>query len=243
MAFSLAVIILFGLTADYAARRLKIPGLVGMLLAGVIWLAPRLLGMSTLDAAILGAILAAVSPAVVVPMMIDFMDRGRGTRKGIPTLVLAASSIDDVFVIVVFTILLGAHGGEAGNLWLKLAEIPVSVLLGVAVGLIPGYLLYRLFTRYDFRPPKRTIVVIGTAIAITWLESAVAKWVPVASLIGVMASGGLCPQGHRPGRHRRPAARRRSGGRGNHPGRGRAIDPADRPPGRGRHRPAGGALA
>lgn len=253
MAIGIALIIILGLSADYMFRRFKLPGLVGMLLVGVVigpyaldlmapemmrvsadfrkialivillragfelrrdtlnrvgraavtmsvvpalfeiagitLLAPYLLGMTYLEAAILGSILGAVSPAVVVPLMIDFMDRGRGAKKGIPTLILGASSLDDVFVIVLFTVFLGMYGGGEINLWLKLAEIPVSIVLGVAVGVVPGYLLYRLFTRYDWRPPKRTIVVMGVAIFLTWLEGALEGRVPIASLLGVMAIG------------------------------------------------------
>ncbi|MDZ7700151.1 MAG: cation:proton antiporter [Deltaproteobacteria bacterium] len=116
------------------------------------------------------------------------MDRGRGTKRG-PHPILGASSVDDVFVIVLFTVFLGMYGGGEVNLWVKLAEIPLSIVLGIIAGLIPGYFLYRLFTRYDWRPPKRTIVVMGVAIALTWLETAVEHWVPVASLLGVMAIG------------------------------------------------------
>ena len=158
-------------------------------IVGVTLVAPRLLGMTYLEAAILGAILGAVSPAVVVPLMIDFMDRGRGTKKGIPTLILGASSVDDVFVIVLFTVFLGMYGGGEVNLWARLAEIPLSIVLGIIAGLIPGYLLYHLFTKYDWRPPKRTIVVMGMAIFLTWLEQVLKHWVPVASLLGVMAIG------------------------------------------------------
>ncbi|MFZ0131289.1 MAG: cation:proton antiporter [Desulfobacterales bacterium] len=253
MAFSIAVIILLGLGSDYLFRRLRLPGLVGMLLAGILvgpyildlispatmavsgdfrkialivillragfelrrdtlnrvgraallmstvpavfeilgvmWVAPRLLGISLLDAALLGSVLGAVSPAVVVPLMIDFMDRGRGTRKGIPTLVLGASSVDDVFVIVLFTIFLGMYGGGEVNIWARLAQIPVSIVLGIAIGLVPGFILLKLFQKYDWRPPKRTIVVLGVAIFLTWLESVTERWVPVASLLGVMAIG------------------------------------------------------
>ena len=253
MAVSLALIIVFGLSADYLFRRFNLPGLVGMLLmgvlvgpyvlnlmapemmavsvdfrkialivillragfelrrdtlnqvgraaltmsavpaifeiAGVMLVAPKLLGMTYLEAAILGAILGAVSPAVVVPLMIDFMDRGRGTKKGIPTLILGASSVDDVFVIVLFTVFLGMHGGEAFNLWWKLSEVPVSIVLGIILGLIPGYLLLRLFQKYDWRPPKRTIMVLGVAILLTRIETGLEKWIPVASLLGVMAIG------------------------------------------------------
>jgi len=253
MAASLALIIILGLGSDYLFRRMKLPGLVGMLLVGIlsgpyVWnlmapeimkvsgdfrkialivillragfelrrdtlhrvgraaltmsvvpaileiigvmlVAPKWLHMSLLEAALLGSILAAVSPAVVVPLMIDFMDRGRGAKKGIPTLVLGASSVDDVFVIVLFTIFLGMYGGGEVNFWAKLGEIPLSIVLGIVVGLIPGYFLYWLFSKYDWRPPKRTLIVLGTAILLTWIEGQCEKWVPIASLLGVMAIG------------------------------------------------------
>lgn len=253
MAISISVIIILGLAADYIFRKMKFPGIVGILVMGIVsgpyalglirpemmavssdfqkialivillraglelpketlnrvggtaltmsavpvifeiigvaLVAPKLLHMSWLEAAILGAILSAVSPAVVVPLMISLMDRGRGAKKGIPTMILGASCLSDVFVIVVFTILLGMYGGAKVNLWLKLSQIPISVILGILVGIIPGYMLYWLFTRYDWQPPKRTIVIMGIAIFLTWLEKEVAPWVPVASLLGVMAIG------------------------------------------------------
>ncbi len=253
MAVSLALIMVLGLGADYLFRKMKLPGLVGMLIVGiligpyvlglmrpdmmtvsadfrkialivillragfelhrdtlnrvgraaltmsvvpavfeivgVVLVAPRWLHISTLEAAILGTILGAVSPAVVVPLMINFMDRGRGSRKGLPTLLLGASSIDDVFVIVLFSIFLGMYGGGQINIWRQLADIPISIALGILVGLVAGYFLYRLFTRYDWRPPKRTLIVIGVSIFLTWLETAAEPWVPVASLLGVMTIG------------------------------------------------------
>ncbi|SMC25634.1 sodium/proton antiporter, CPA1 family [Desulfacinum hydrothermale DSM 13146] len=253
MAVSLALIVVLGLLADYLFRKMKLPGLVGMLLVGIVmgpyvlglmrpemmqvsadfrkialivillragfelhrdtlnrvgraaltmsavpaifeivgvtWVAPKWLGISTLEAAILGSILGAVSPAVVVPLMIDFMDRGRGAKKGIPTLILGASSVDDVFVIVLFSIFLGMYGGGHVNVWAKLAGIPISITLGILVGAVSGYLLYKLFTLYDWRPPKRTLVVLGVSIFLTWLEGAVEHWVPIASLLGVMTIG------------------------------------------------------
>lgn len=253
MAFSLALIIVLGLATDYLFRRMKLPGLVGMLIVGIIagpyvldimkpqmmevssdfrmialivillragfelhrdtlnrvgraaltmsivpavfeivgvvLVAPSLLHITYLEAAILGCILAAVSPAVVVPLMIDFMDRGRGTKKGIPTLLLGASSVDDVFVIVLFTIFLGMYGGGEVNVPAKLAEIPLSVTLGIIAGIISGYGLVRLFSRYDWRPPKRTLLVVAVAILLTWLERVLEKTVSIASLLGVMAIG------------------------------------------------------
>lgn len=253
MALSLALIIVFGLSADYLFSRIKLPGLIGMLIVGVfagpymlnimspgmmnvsgdfrkialivillragfelrrealrlvgraavimsavpavfeivgvMLVAPKLLHMTYLEAAILGSILAAVSPAVVVPLMIDFMDRGRGSQKGIPTMILGASSLDDVFVIVLFTVFLGMYGGDQTNILLKLGEIPVSIVLGIIVGIVPGYFLYKLFTKYDWRPPKRTMLVMGISIVLTWLETVCENHVPVASLLGVMAIG------------------------------------------------------
>ncbi|MFP3867883.1 MAG: cation:proton antiporter [Desulfobacteraceae bacterium] len=253
MAFSLAVIIVLGLAADYLFRKIKLPGLVGMLIvgilsgpyvfnlldpammavspdfrklalivillragfelrrdtlhrtarpallmsavpalaeiAGVVILAPVLLDLNWLEAAILGTILGAVSPAVVVPLMINFMERGKGDKKGIPTLILAASSIDDVFVIVIFTILLGMYGGQQINLAWQLAGIPISIVLGIIVGLIPGYILYKLFLRFELAPPRKTIMVMGVAIVLTWLEDLAHRFLPIASLLGVMAIG------------------------------------------------------
>lgn len=253
MASSLALIIILGLSADYLFRRIKLPGLVGMLIvgvlagpyvldlmmpemmkasadfrrialivillragfelrrdalkrvgraavimsavpavfeiAGVMLVAPPLLHITYLEAAILGSILAAVSPAVVVPLMIDFMDRGRGSKKGIPTMVLGASSLDDVFVIVLFTVFLSMYGGEQTSILWQLSKIPISIVLGIIVGLIPGYFLYRLFEKYDWRPPKRTMLVMGVAITLTWIEAVCEHYVPIASLLGVMAVG------------------------------------------------------
>ncbi|MDI6853225.1 MAG: sodium:proton antiporter [Deltaproteobacteria bacterium] len=253
MAISLAFIIILGLGADYLFRRLKLPGLVGMLLvgmlvgphvlgllrpemmavsadfrkialivillragfelrkdvlhrtarpavlmssvpalfeiAGVVLLAPFLLNLTPLEAAILGTILGAVSPAVVVPLMIDFMERGKGAKKGIPTLVLAASAIDDVFVIVIFTILLAMEKGQQVNFAWQAASIPIAIVLGIILGLIPGYLLYKLFSKFDFVSPRRTIIVLGVAIVLTWVEDLTHQFIPMASLLGVMALG------------------------------------------------------
>lgn len=253
MAISLALIVLLGLAADIAFRKFKLPGLVGMLIVGilvgpyvlglmrpemmhvsadfrkialivillragfelrrdtlnrvgktaitmavvpalfelaaVIVVAPHFLKISYLEAAILGSILAAVSPAVVVPLMIEFMERGKGGKKGIPTMILAASSVDDVFVIVIFTIFLGMYGGQKVNIAWQLAGIPISIVLGIIVGLVPGYFLYKLFLKYDWQPPRRTLLVMGTSVCLLWLEDLAHNIVPVASLLGVMAIG------------------------------------------------------
>ena len=102
-------------------------------IAGMVLLAPRLLGISVLDAAIMGSVVAAVSPAVIVPKMLRLMEEGRGTRAGIPQMIMAGASVDDVFVIVLFTAFTGlADGGgiSAGTL----ARIPFSIVLGILAG-------------------------------------------------------------------------------------------------------------
>lgn len=111
----------------------------------VMALGQLLLGLSLLESAILGSVLAAVSPAVVVPLMIRFMERDMGAKKGIPTMILAAASLDDVFVIVVYSVLIGIYTGSSVNVVWHLAGIPVSILLGTAAGLIIGVLLFRVF--------------------------------------------------------------------------------------------------
>ena len=113
-------------------------------LAGMILLAPRLLGISTLEAAVMGAVLAAVSPAVVVPRMVKLMEEGYGAEKGIPQLILAGASVDDVYVIVLFSTFTGLMQGEEVSV-LRFINIPVSILLGIVVGLVTGYLLSRYF--------------------------------------------------------------------------------------------------
>ncbi len=148
-----------------------------------------LLDLSYLEAAILGSVLSAVSPAVVVPLMIRFMDERRGTAKGIPTLVLAASSIDDVFVIVVYSSLIGMYtGGEVNLVW-KVAGIPISILLGIVVGLATGYLLFLLFRRFNPRATKRVLAVVGISVFLVDLEHRLQDLVPFAALLAVMAVG------------------------------------------------------
>jgi NhaP-type Na+/H+ or K+/H+ antiporter len=92
-------------------------------------------------------------------------------------------------VIVLFTVFLGMYGDSQSAILVKLTEIPVSIVLGILVGLIPGYFLYRLFNRYDWRPPKRTLMVLGVGILLTWAEHLCEPYVPIASLLGVMAIG------------------------------------------------------
>ncbi len=253
MAVSIAMIILLGLLSDHLFRRLNMPGLVGMLLTGMVLgpyalnvidqviltvssdfrmialivillragfatqretlnkvgktailmgvvpavlegamitvIARQLFGMSTLEAAVLGCAVAAVSPAVVVPSMIRFIEDKRGTKKGIPTLLLASSSLDNVFVIVIFSALIGMYEGKSAHLFTTLLQIPLSIALGIASGIVIGFALYKMFVRYQPRATKKGMIVIGAAILLTWMERVLKPYVLVSSLSGVMAVG------------------------------------------------------
>ena len=104
---------------------------------GMILLAPKLMGLTVLEAAIMGAVLAAVSPAVVVPRMVRLMDEGYGVNKGIPQLILAGASVDDVYVIVLFSTFTGMMQGESASVT-SFLNVPVSIFLGVVLGLLLG---------------------------------------------------------------------------------------------------------
>lgn len=111
---------------------------------GILIFAPKLMGLTTLEAAIMGAVLAAVSPAVVVPRMVKLMDEGYGTREGIPQLILAGASVDDVYVIVLFSTFVSMMQG-GGTSVIKFINIPISIALGIAIGLVAGAASKQLF--------------------------------------------------------------------------------------------------
>jgi len=253
MTTSLALMILLGLAANYLFTRAKLPGLLGMLILGILlgpyvlnWLDPDLLrisvdlrkialiiillraglgiskedlrlvgpaairmscipgivegfavallstvvfGFSFIEGGILGFILAAVSPAVVVPSMLEYMEKGIGTVKGIPTLILAGASIDDVFAITIFTAFLGLYSGSHVNIGIQILNIPVSILIGVVLGLIMGIIMVRLFKRYHIRDTKKVLMILGSAIFLTAIEDALKNSIEIAGLLGVMTIG------------------------------------------------------
>lgn len=137
----------------------------------------------------LGFIIAAVSPAVVVPMMIGFIERRMGARKAIPTMVMAAASLDDVIAIVIFSVFLGIYTGTSSSLLLKTAGIPVSIVAGIGAGLLIGWILIRLFDRFNPRATKRTLIVVGISILLIRLQQLLEGVLPFAALLAVMATG------------------------------------------------------
>lgn len=158
--------------------------------AAVTALGPMLLGLSRLESLMLGCVLGAVSPAVVVPMMVRFNQERLGTAKGIPTLVLAGASLDDVTVIVAFSVALSAYTGGSVNMAWQAASIPLGIVAGIAAGLACGAILYRLFDRLNPRATKRALAVLAVAIVLSQAEHwLAARSLPFAALLAVIAMG------------------------------------------------------
>lgn len=253
MLTSLGLVLLLGMALGALAKRLKLPSLVGMLIAGMILgpyalnllsdsllnisadlrqlaliiiltraglsldvealkrvgrpailmcfvpacfeilgmtlLAPVLLGVSTLDAAIMGAVVGAVSPAVIVPRMIRLSEEGWGVDRGIPQLILAGASVDDVFVIVMFTAFTGLASGGQGLTAGAVLSIPASILTGVAAGLLLGWLLAQWFRRVHMRDSVKVVILLSLAFLLVAAEDALEGVFPFSGLLAVMGAG------------------------------------------------------
>lgn len=252
MLISLAIIFLGGLLSGAVSRRLKLPGLLGMLLVGIIFgphnlnlldqsilmispelrkialiiilikaglsldiqdlkkvgrpaillcfvpatfeiigfllFAPALLHISLLEAGIIGAVMGAVSPAVIIPKMTKMIDEGWGTDQGIPQMIIAGSSADDVYVIVLFTAFVSLAGGENASV-MNFFQIPVSIILGVLLGLLGGFLLSGLFKRFHMRDSIKVIIILSVSFIFAAAEDLLSGTIPVSGLLAVMSMG------------------------------------------------------
>lgn len=253
MATDLAIVIILGLSANAIFTKIKLPGLLGMIISGILvgpygfnllseeilkvsadfrkialiiillragfgiskedlkkvgapamrlscipglfegfaiaYSSMKIFGFNFIQGGILGFIIAAVSPAVIVPSMLDFMEKGLGERKGIPTLILAGASIDDVFAITIFSTFLGIYNGSQVNIGIKILSIPISIILGMSVGVIIGIFLVKLFKKYSIRDTKKVLYIIGAGIFLTALEDLIKSKIEIAGLLGVMTTG------------------------------------------------------
>lgn len=253
MASSLAIIILLGLIANKLFEKLKLPGLLGMLILGILigphglnWLSKdilnassdlrkialivillraglglnkdelklvgktalklscipgiieglfiaiasvKLLGFSFVQGGLLGFIIAAVSPAVVVPQMLNLIDKGLGKAKGIPTLILAGASIDDVFAITIFSTFLGLYAGKNINIAIQILKIPVSIILGTLIGVLSAIIIIKIFKKYPIDNTKKILIILSISIILTLIEALLKGKLEIASLLGVMALG------------------------------------------------------
>lgn len=176
---------------------LKKIGKKGLLLAfipatfeivAVILIAPLIFNISYTTAAIMGAIVAAVSPAVVVPRMIKFIDEGYGTEKKIPQMILAGASIDDVYVIVLFYAFLKL--GQGGSLDLMtVLNIPISIILGIFLGVIVGYLGSLFFKKTNIRDTVKVLIIFAAGFLFVTLEDVLSKTIALSGLLAVMSFG------------------------------------------------------
>lgn len=253
MILSLAVIITLGLIFNKLFKSIKLPGLLGMLILGIIvgpnmlnlisndiltispdlrkialivillraglrinrstlkkvgktalkmsflpcviegftiaFVSKYILNISFIEAGMLGFIIAAVSPAVVVPQMLELINKGKGRENGVPTIILAASSIDDVFAITIFSTFLGLYGGSNISISGKLLSIPISILLGGGIGILIALLLIGIFKKFHLRDTEKTLIILASGMFLTSLEDIFKNIVSIASLLGVMAVG------------------------------------------------------
>lgn len=157
--------------------------LLGMLLLG-----PKIMGFTMLEAAIMGAVLAAVSPAVVVPRMVKLTDEKYGTAEGIPQLILAGASVDDVYVIVLFSTFVGMMQGESASV-LSFVNIPVSIILGIILGLGIGIGLAQFFKLLHMRDTTKVLMLLSISLLLVTIEDAMTTTITFSALIAIMFIG------------------------------------------------------
>ena len=157
-------------------------------LLGMILLAPKLMGLTVLEAAVMGAVLAAVSPAVVVPRMVKLMEEGYGVKEGIPQLILAGASVDDVYVIVLFSTFVGMMQGQGVSV-VNFINIPVSIVLGIAIGLLFGVLLAYYFKKVHIRDTSKVLIILSISFLLVVMEDRLTTAITFSALIAIMFLG------------------------------------------------------
>ena len=155
---------------------------------GMILLAPKLMGLTVLEAAIMGAVLAAVSPAVVVPRMVKLMDEGYGVNKGIPQLILAGASVDDVYVIVLFSTFTGMMQGESASVT-SFLNVPVSIFLGVVLGLLLGTFFAYYLKKVHLRDTAKVLIILSVSFLLVVIEDHLNTPITFSALIAIMFIG------------------------------------------------------
>lgn len=157
-------------------------------IVGMLILAPILLDVSLLDATIMGTVVAAVSPAVVVPRMLRLMENGYGREKSIPQMIMASASVDDVFVIVLFTAFSGL--AQSGTITpARFLAIPTSIILGLAGGVVLGLALTFLFSRFHIRDTSKVIIILSISFLLVTIERSLSGVIGFSGLLAVMALG------------------------------------------------------
>ena len=155
---------------------------------GVVLIAPHLFHISIVEALIMGSVIAAVSPAVIVPRMIRIMEEGYGKTNSVPQLILAGASVDDVFVIVLFTAFTSLEqGGQVSPM--SLFQIPLSILLGVIIGIILGLILTFFFRKVHMRDSVKIIIILSISFLLIALQNRLEGIIPFSGLLAIMSMG------------------------------------------------------
>lgn len=155
---------------------------------GTILIAPKFFNITIIEAAILGSVLAAVSPAVIVPRMIKLIEIKKGTNKSIPQLIMAGASVDDVFVIVLFTSFLNFEKG--GNFsFIKLLQVPIAITTGILIGYIVSIILIKFFKVFHMRDSIKIVIVLSISFLLLELEKYLGSFIPFSALISIMSIG------------------------------------------------------
>ena len=162
---------------------------------GVILIAPKLFGVTVLEAAIMGSVLAAVSPAVIVPRMIKLTEEGYGKKRSIPQLILVGASVDDVFVMVIFTSLTALASTGVGSA-ASFLQIPVSIVMGCLMGSLTGILLIKFFKTFHMRDSVKILIIISLSFLMLELENQMAGRIPMSGLLAIMSIGIAISQGY-----------------------------------------------
>ncbi len=155
---------------------------------GMILLAPKLLHVSVVEAAVMGAVIAAVSPAVIVPKMLKLIEERYGTKKGIPQLILAGASVDDVYVIVLFTAFTALAQGEKISI-MSFVNIPISICIGIGIGVMLGYILAKYFQKVHIRDTAKVIIMLSLSFVLVTIENNINTTITFSALIAIMFIG------------------------------------------------------
>jgi NhaP-type Na+/H+ or K+/H+ antiporter len=191
------VVILLRAGLSLNVKDLKQIGITGVLMAfipasfeivGVVIFAPILLGLSLIDSLILGTILGAVSPAIIVPKMLKLMESKEGTKKSIPQLILAGASMDDIYCLVLFASAISLAQNHTLN-FATFVHLPESIIFGIGLGIGLGFIFNYLFRKIHMRDTLKVIIVLTTAILLTVFEDYIKKYVGFSSLLAVIALG------------------------------------------------------
>ncbi|MBU6135623.1 cation:proton antiporter domain-containing protein [Clostridium tertium] len=156
---------------------------------GFIILGPKLLNLPILDSAILGTVIAAVSPSVIVPRMLKLMEEGYGTNKSIPQLILAGASVDDIFVIVLFTSFTSIATTGSNFSISSIIEIPISIIIGIILGILTGIVLVYLFKKIHIRDSIKILIILSVSFLFITVEDLLKGFIPISGLLAVMSLG------------------------------------------------------